>query len=144
MYASCLAGIGCALSLGWACKLMNNFLAQGWAKLASSTSSFRNPPSLWDGTPVEYPVSLISMCSYTLALVGIDSTCAASWVYRIAEQEHESDQCCCAGENLHSIPKHYPTGGRLRPKDETGKRVASEKCWMQSSIRHVSYCTSHI
>ena len=29
MYASCSAGTGCALSLGWACKLMNAFWLKG-------------------------------------------------------------------------------------------------------------------
>ena len=33
-----------------------------------------------------------------------------------------SNQCCCAGACLHSIPKHYPAGGRLRLYEETGKR----------------------
>ena len=32
-----------------------------------------------------------------------------------------SNQCCCAGGYLHSVPKHYPARSRLRPHEETGK-----------------------
>ena len=94
MYASCLAGTGCALSLGWVCKLMNPF----WLKSEPNWLHLSSFPSL---PPYEIGLRwiilscrgshhwgwLISTWSSTiLAPGGSDPTCVASWVNRSAEQ----------------------------------------------------------
>ena len=42
----------------------------------------------------------------------------------VRSRVYGSNQCCCAGGYLHSVPKHYPARSRLRPHEETGKEKA--------------------
>ena len=40
----------------------------------------------------------------------------------VRNRVYGSNQCCCAGDYLHSVPKHYPARSRLRPHEEFGKK----------------------
>ena len=65
----------------------------------------------------------------------------------------QSNQCCCAGVNLHSIPKHHPARGRLGPSYEVARRKkdasekylnASEKYLTAVGLMTFQYFTFHI
>ena len=91
-------------------------------------------------------LAMEKLLAYESKCVGIGSTCVASWIHRIAEQEYESNQCCCAGVNLHSIPKQHPARGRLRPSYEVarGKKDVSEKYLSAAELMTFQYFTFHI
>ena len=62
MYTSCLAGTGCALSLGWVCKLMNPF----WLKSEPNWLHL----SFFSGVPTPLLGSYPRVCGFLVPLLG--------------------------------------------------------------------------